>query len=153
MPAFGDQLGAGAVGLFASDKPDAADVRVDQLSAEGRRTLAWAQARYTARYHEPMSAAALSGFANAWALVGHVLPAAHGTGAGSVARAALALKLPRGTLANGSGLDLAPPGAGDAGANRAAVSVIWEWVAPRQRAVVWPPAYATHPVSVLAIAA
>src|SRR2546429_257266 len=65
MPAFGETLGANAVGLFASDKPDAAAVRVDALSPEGRATLAWAQARYRARYHEAMSAPALSGFSNA----------------------------------------------------------------------------------------
>ncbi|HEX7275987.1 MAG TPA: ABC transporter substrate-binding protein, partial [Acidimicrobiales bacterium] len=59
MPAFAVALGSGAVGLFASDKPDGAQVKEDALTDEGRRTLAWARARYHDRYHEEMSAAAL----------------------------------------------------------------------------------------------
>ena len=61
------------------------------------------------------------------------------------------MKLPEGTLANGGGLDLAPVGAIDAGANRRSAGVIWEWVAPRTRAVVWPPALATHDVLALPV--
>jgi len=152
LPAFGDRLGSDAVGLFASDKPDAADVRPDALSPEGRRALAWVNAAYQARFHDTMSAPALSGFSNAFALFVHVLPAAGGVGAAAVARAAVATKLPEGTLANGGGVDIAPPGSPDAGANRAAAGVIWEWVGPRQRAVVWPPAYATHPVTAVPLA-
>ena len=45
-----------------------------------------------------------------------------------------------------------PPSAPDSGANRNASSVIWEWVAPGVRAVVWPPAFATHPVEVFPLA-
>ncbi|MBV9410783.1 MAG: ABC transporter substrate-binding protein, partial [Acidimicrobiia bacterium] len=62
MQAFGDALGADAVGLFASDKPDAADVNASALTSEGRRALDWASKRYQALWHEPMGAAALSGF-------------------------------------------------------------------------------------------
>ncbi len=62
------------------------------------------------------------------------------------------MHLAPGTLANGSGMDLIPPGQLDAGDNRAATSVIWEWVAPGRRAVVWPPAFATHPLQVLPLA-
>src|SRR5437588_610862 len=69
MPAFGARLGPDAVGLFASDKPDAADVRAAALLPEGRRALRWAQTRYESRWHEPMSAPALSGFAGAYALL------------------------------------------------------------------------------------
>jgi ABC-type branched-subunit amino acid transport system substrate-binding protein len=151
MPAFGDRLGDGAVGLFASDKPDAPDVRPDALGPEGRRTLGWVTERYQARYHEPMSAPALSGFANAYAVLVHVLPAARSMSAPDIATAALGVKLDEGALANGGGLDLAPPGSAEPGANRRATSVIWEWVAPRTRAVVWPPAFATHPIVALPI--
>ncbi|MGH9190690.1 MAG: ABC transporter substrate-binding protein [Acidimicrobiales bacterium] len=146
MPSFGDRLGDAAVGLFASDKPDAADVNVGALKPEGARALEWVRARYEARFHEPMSAPALSGFSNAYALLVHVLPAASGASPAAVAKTAMAVKLDEGTLANGAGLDLAPPGAADAGENRRASSVIWEWVAPRTRAVVWPPAFATHAI-------
>jgi len=147
MPSFGAALGADAVGLFASDKPDAADVRTDALAPEGKAALAWASTRYIERFHTDMSAPALSGFSNATAVFGHILPAAGGSlDAATVAAAALRVKAPVGTLANGAGIDLAPPGADDAGENRKAASVIWEWVAPGQRAVVWPPAFATHAV-------
>jgi branched-chain amino acid transport system substrate-binding protein len=151
MLAFGVPLGPEAVGLFASDKPDAADVNPAALTPEGRAALAWVSATYQARYHQAMSAPALSGFSSATALFSHVLPAAKADTPKGVAAAALATQLPQGTLANGSGLDLAPPGTPDAGDNRAATSVIWEWVAPGQRAVVWPLAYANHPITVLPI--
>jgi len=58
----------------------------------------------------------------------------------------LSVHLPPGALPNGSGLTFAPPGAPAAGANMGAVSVIWEWIRPGTRAVVWPPAFATHPI-------
>lgn len=146
MPAFGDTLGADAVGLFASDKPDAADVRPEALRPEGRAALEWASAGYKGRWHEPMSAPALSGFANAYALFVHVLPTAGGTDAAHVAAAARRVKLPEGTLANGGGVDLAGPGGADPGANLRAAGVIWQWIAPGTRAVVWPPSYATHSI-------
>ncbi len=151
MPAFAVALGTGAVGLFASDKPDGAQVKAEALTDEGGRTLRWARSRFRDRYHEEMSAAALSGFANAWALVGHVLPASPSLTAADVAATALRLKLPAGTLANGAGLDLAAPGEPDAGENRAAVSVIWQWVDARTQAVVWPPAFATRPLVAIPI--
>src|ERR1700674_554451 len=62
-PQFGAELGQDAVGLFASDKPDAADVRPDALRPEGRTSLAWANSRYVSRYAEAMDAPALSGLA------------------------------------------------------------------------------------------
>lgn len=146
MPAFGQRLGPTAVGVFASDKPDAAAVRPDALTAEGQTTLRWASAHYKARHHQLMTSHALSGFSNAYALFSHVLPRAGRAATNDVAAAAQAVKLPVGTLANGGGLDIAPPGAADIGNNRDAASVIWEWVAPDEEAVVWPPAFATHPV-------
>ncbi|MBA3654858.1 MAG: hypothetical protein H0W70_11785, partial [Actinobacteria bacterium] len=72
--------------------------------------------------------------------------AAGDASAASVRRAATRVRLPDGSLPNGSGLDLAPAGAADAGDNREATSVIWEWVAPATRAVVWPPAFATSAI-------
>jgi branched-chain amino acid transport system substrate-binding protein len=154
MPEFGVPLGPQAVGLFASDKPDGDVIRADALLPAARTELAWATVQYRARWHTSMSAPALAGFANTWALLGHVLPNLGPDSTvtpAAVATTALATKLPAGSLANGSGIDLAPPGAPDAGANRAAISVIWEWVAPGRRAVVWPPAFATAKVAVLPI--
>jgi branched-chain amino acid transport system substrate-binding protein len=152
MQAFGDALGPDATGLFASDKPDAADVNGSALTPEGRRMLEWASKRYQAEWHEPMGAAALSGFSNAYALFVHVLPAAGNLTVPSVAKAALGVKLPQGSLANGGGLDLAPPGAVDAGANRRSAGVIEEWIAPGKKTTVWPPAFAEQPVVALPLA-
>lgn len=149
MEDFGEELGHDAVGLFASDKPDAHQVNVAALSPDARDALAWAQPEYERRWHDDMTAAALTGFASTWALLHHVLPAAASTSVDDVAAAALRLLLPRGSLPNGSGLDLAPAGAADAGTNRAAASVVWEWVGVEQRAVVWPAAFANHPVELL----
>ncbi|GAC1316798.1 MAG: hypothetical protein NVSMB12_14040 [Acidimicrobiales bacterium] len=151
-PQFGAELGADAVGLFASDKPDAAHVDPAALDAEGRAALDWVSARYQQRWHEPMSAPALSGFSSAYALLVHVLPAARTTAVAAVAAAAIAIKLPDGSLANGGGLDIAAPPAPDAGENRRAASVIWEWVASNTRAVVWPPTFATHAIVALPLA-
>ena len=63
-----------------------------------------------------------------------------------VATAARTVDLPIGSLPNGGGYRLAPDGAHDAGDNRNAHSVIWQWIAPRTQAVVWPPADATHSI-------
>jgi branched-chain amino acid transport system substrate-binding protein len=147
MEDFGEELGTDAVGLFASDKPDAHQVNVAALTPDARAALAWAQPRYRARWGDDMTAAALTGFSSTWALLHHVLPAARSASVDDVAAAALRTHLPRGSLPNGSGLDLAPYGAADAGTNRAAASVVWEWVGVEQRAVVWPAAFANHPVA------
>jgi ABC-type branched-subunit amino acid transport system substrate-binding protein len=149
---FGRDLGVEAVGLFASDKPAAADIRASALAPDARTQLQWARAEWRRRYHGAMEAHALSGFAHAWALVHHVLPASTTLDARGVQRAAVRVKLALGALPNGSGLDLAGPRDAEAGANRRAVSVVWEWVAAGRRAVVWPATYASH-LPVLAVPA
>jgi branched-chain amino acid transport system substrate-binding protein len=151
MPSFAAALGPAAVGLFASDKPDGQEIRLDALQPAGRDVLAWGRARYREHHNVDMTPAALSGFANTWALVGHVLPASGGLTAPEVAAAARSLKLDGGTLPNGAGLDLAGPGVDDAGENRRAVSVIWQWVDARTQAVVWPPAFATRALQAIPI--
>lgn len=148
MPEFGRLLGQDAVGLFASDKPDGDVVRVDALSPEGAQALQWARAEYRRRYGNAMSAPALSGFSGGVALFQHVLALAPDLSPNAVARAALSIRLPVGTLPNGSGLAFAPRGESDPGANLRATSVIWEWVRVNNRAVVWPPSFATHPIVV-----
>jgi branched-chain amino acid transport system substrate-binding protein len=153
MPMFAAALGPAATGLFASDKPDAhqADLRSDALTPQAREALAWARSEYGKRFREEMTPAALSGFSNTWALVGHVLPAAGGVKPGRVAAAARSLKLSQGSLPNGAGLDLTGPGQLGAGENQGAVSVIWQWVDPKTQAVVWPPAFATRPLQAIPI--
>jgi branched-chain amino acid transport system substrate-binding protein len=145
MPAFGAALGKDAVGLFASDKPDAGALNPNGLLPAARSLLLRASAAYRARYGGDMPAAALSGFSAGWALFHDVMPSAASLTPAGVAVAARAADLPRGSLPNGSGLRFADPGAADAGSNLAAASVIWEWVGVDQRAVVWPPEFATQP--------
>ncbi|MDE3113496.1 MAG: ABC transporter substrate-binding protein [Chloroflexota bacterium] len=142
LPGFGQALGADAVGTFASDKPNSAFLKASGLAPDAQRLLTRAAADYRARYGADMSAAALSGFSSAWALFRDVMPEAATIAPDAVAAAALRMDLPTGSLPNGSGLRFAPPGAPDAGSNVAATSVIWEWVAPGRRAVVWPPRFA-----------
>jgi branched-chain amino acid transport system substrate-binding protein len=146
MPAFGEILGPQAVGVFASDKPDGDVLDAERLRPEGAEALEWARTTYRDRFHEPMSAPALTGFAGALALFRYVLPGAGDLSPGGIAAAARSADLPAGSLPNGSGLRFAGPEASDPGANLRAASVIWQWVEPEHRAVVWPPAFATAPM-------
>ena len=145
MPEFGARLGEDAVGLFASDKPDAGSIDPGGLSSAARSVLRRAASAYRARYGEEMSSPALAGFSAAWALFSDVMPNASSLTPAGVAAAARATSIPRGGLPNGSGLRFAPAGSPDAGSNLRAASVIWEWVGIDHRAVVWPPEYATQP--------
>jgi ABC-type branched-subunit amino acid transport system substrate-binding protein len=152
LPAFGGQLQGAAVGLFASDKAAAYSINPAGLLPDGRATLMWAEAAWKQRYGGEMDAYATSGFANSLALFADVLPAASAISPHAVAVAATQVKLPVGSLADGSGLDF-PASGGQIGENQAAASVIWEWVAPGKEVVVWPPAFATQRVTVLPIQA
>jgi branched-chain amino acid transport system substrate-binding protein len=152
MPEFGATLGKDAVGLFASDKPDQEVIGRHGLSAQARDLLDRGGALYRSRYGKEMSAAALAGFSAALALFKWVMPRADGATPAEVARAALAIRLPVGSLPNGSGLQFAPAGSPDSGANIRAASVIEQWIGVRQRAVVWPPELATREVQAIPIA-
>ncbi len=146
MPRFGARLGDQAVGLFASDKPDADVLDPGALTAPGRALFERAEAAYEERFGDHMSEAALAGFSAAWALLGEVLPAAERITPAAVASAANAIRLPPGSLPNGSGLEFGEPGSATAGANLLALGVIEQWTAPNERAVVWPAGYATAPL-------
>ena len=151
-PQFGEALGEDALGLFASDKPDSGSLNTEGLTSEARDLLARASAVFRDRFGEDMSAPALSGFSAAWALFHDVFPRATSFGAEAVARAARGIEIPRGALPNGSGLSFGAPGTPDAGANLRAASVIWEWVGVGERAVVWPPQFATTSIRPIDIA-
>ena len=151
MPSFAAALGPAAVGLFASDKPSGAVVRDDALNPAAQKELTWARTEYRKRHGTDMTPAALSGFANTWALVGHVLPASPDLSPAAVAATARTVKLAQGALPNGGGLDFGGPDQVDAGENRGAVSVIWQWVDAKTQAVVWPPAFATRPLQAIPI--
>jgi branched-chain amino acid transport system substrate-binding protein len=152
MPAFGRTLGTDAVGLFASDKPDAWVMEGSGLSGEAESLLYRADEAYRDRYGRGMSAAALTGFSSAWALLHDVMPGATDLTPPGVAAAARTADLPMGSLPNGSGLKFGAPGTPGAGDNLRALSVIWEWVAPGKEVVVWPAEYASRPTTVYQLA-
>jgi branched-chain amino acid transport system substrate-binding protein len=139
MPQFGQRLGAAAVGVFASDKPDADSIPNGVLTKQAEAELRWAQTRYRSRFHEEMEAPALTGFAGALALFLHVLPSAESMSVADIAKAAKRTTIASLGLPNGSGLQFNT----DAGVseNVRAASVIWKWVAPGKRAVIYPPAF------------
>lgn len=145
IPEFGRRLGPAAVGLFSSDKTgDLLPTRA--LAPEAAQELLWARQQFQRRYGHPLWEPGLSGFSGGIALFREVLPHARDLAPTSVAAAAIRADLPDGALPNGSGLAFGPPGSPLAGENLRAASVIWEWVAPYTRALVWPPAFATHPI-------
>jgi len=152
MPQFGIALGRDAVGLFASDKPDAGAINPQALSASAAALSERANAEYRRRYGQDMSAPALAGFSAAWGLFRDVMPNATSLTPGGVAAMALRVHMPQGSLPNGSGLAFGSPGTPDAGANLEAASVIWEWVAVDRRAVVWPPVFATTGIRAIRVA-
>jgi branched-chain amino acid transport system substrate-binding protein len=145
MLQFGELLGKDAVGLFASDKPDGAAVDARTLSEDAAQALIWARRSYRERFDTGMTAPALTGFSGALGLFRFVLPRADGTSSRAIARAARDVDVPLGALPNGSGLRFESR-PGEVRANQRATSVIWEWVNPKTRAVVWPPSRATHAV-------
>lgn len=146
MPEFGRRLGSEAVGVFASDKTGGDVLPTRALSSDAAREITWARREFRRQYGHPLWEPGLSGFSGGIALFRHVLPRAQDLSAGAVGAAMLRVTLPIGGLPNGSGLSFAPAGAPLAGENLRAVSVIWEWVAPYTRALVWPPAFATHAI-------
>ena len=151
MPGFGKMLDEAAVGLYASDKPDGDVLNPARLSPDGAAALVWARMTFAERFHQPMTAAALTGFSGTFALLKYVLPNAPSMKPVAISAAARAVNLPLGTLPNGSGLQFAPKGSVNAGDNLRAASVIWEWVKEYTRAVVWPPQFATSRIKALPI--
>jgi ABC-type branched-subunit amino acid transport system substrate-binding protein len=147
---FGDILGSEAVGLFASDKPDE-DFREDGLDPSARALLHRAVAAYHARTGKTMTAAAIAGFVGGWAMFHEILPRSASTSRADIWTTAMSLDLPLGSQINGAGLKFAGSGEPDAGQNRRAVSVIWEWVGVGHRAVVYPPTYAQAQPKILPV--
>jgi hypothetical protein len=146
MPAFGQILGQDAVGVFASDKPDADAIQPERLAPDAAAALRWVRGEYRRRYGAAMGAAGLSGFAGGLALFHNVLPLARDLSPEAVAQAARMIRLPAGRLPDGSGLAFAGPNDRGALSNLEATGVIWEWVRPKTRSIVWPAAFATHPI-------
>ncbi len=142
MHAFGDTLGKQALGLFASDKPDAS-FNPSALLPAARNLRTRAQAAYRRVYHVDMTAAAVAGFVAGWVLFHDVLPRAQSLTPAAIRTAALRVNLPYGSEINGAGVRFAGPGSPDEGQNLRAISVIWQWQRPGHEVVVYPRSFAT----------
>jgi branched-chain amino acid transport system substrate-binding protein len=140
-PDFGLELGAAAIGVFASDRPtqgfNPSVLTPDARATYQRFSRAWQQTVGGAPTEE-----GLAGFSAAWALFHDVLPHAAGTSAASIAAAARALDMPRGSLPNGAGVQFSTDRV-MLGQNTRAAAVVWQWQAVRHSVTVWPPVDAT----------
>ena len=139
MPEFSRRLGAGSVGVYAADKPDA-DISQAALSQSGRALLARAQAAYDGG---TMDIPAVAGFVGGWTLFHDVLPNAGASiSAESIRAAAVKVDVPVGDSINGGGVKFAGPGALDEGQNVRAAAVVGQWQAVGVMKIVYPPTYA-----------
>ena len=139
MPEFSRRLGAGSVGVYAADKPDA-DISHAALLPSGSALLARAKAAYTG---ESMDIPAVAGFVGGWTLFHDVLPnAGMSISAESIRAAAVKVDVPVGDSINGGGVKFAGPGALDEGQNVRAAAVVGQWQAVGVMRIVYPPAYA-----------
>ena len=144
MPDFGKRLGAGAVGVYAADKPDG-DISSAALSPAGRALLDQARSVYAQENGgSPMSIPALAGFVGGWTLFHDVLGAMTGSvSSESIRGAALKVDVPIGDSVNGGGVRFGAAGSLDEGQNTRAAAVVGQWQAVGVMRVVYPAAYAT----------
>ena len=141
---FGNVLGSGAVGVFASDRPQG-DFNPNALDPQARALYDRFAALWKQRTGAAPDEEGIAGFSAAWVLFADVLGRAGSDSADDIAAAARALDLPDGSLPNGGGV-LFSSAPGQLGQNVRAAAVIWQWQAPRVSVVVWPPVYATGQV-------
>jgi hypothetical protein len=135
-PDFGLELGSAAIGVFASDRPTQG-FNPNVLTPAARATYlrfsrAWQQLTGSAPTEE-----GLAGFSAGWALFHEVLPHAGPLTASSIAAAARALDMPRGSLPNGAGIQFSTDPT-MLGQNTRAAAVIWQWQGVRHSVTVWP---------------
>ncbi|HEX6538079.1 MAG TPA: ABC transporter substrate-binding protein [Candidatus Dormibacteraeota bacterium] len=149
-PEFGAALGPDAVGVFASDRPEA-DFNPGALNSSALAVYRSFAAAWTRSTGRAPTEEALAGFSSAWVLFHDVLTRA-ATSAGGIAGAARSLDLPPGSVPNGAGVRFGQTPA-DLGQNLRAASVIWQWQAVRHSVVVWPSAYATGTVTMVPLPA
>jgi len=139
IPDFGNDLGADAIGVFASDRPPSffnpAALSPDARAVYDRFASAWRE-----RAPGDPTEEGISGFAAAWALFHDVLPASARLGsvdADTISRAARGIDLPDGALPNGAGLHFSSDPA-RLGQNERSAAVIWQWQGVRKSVTVWP---------------
>jgi branched-chain amino acid transport system substrate-binding protein len=148
IPDFGNDLGADAIGVFASDRPpsffNAAALQPAARAVYDRFAAAWRE-----RAGGEPTEEGISGFAAAWALFHDVLPAAARSGSmdpETIAAAARAIDLPDGALPNGAGLRFSSDPA-RLGQNERSAAVIWQWQGVRTSVTVWPPVLASGTIA------
>ncbi len=144
MLAFSQRLGAGSVGVYAADKPDA-DIRAAALSPVGKALLAEARSTYSAANGgATMTIPAVAGFVGGWTLFHDVLKhLSESATADSIRAAALNVDVPIGDSINGGGVKFGAAGAMDEGQNTRSAAVVGQWQAVGDMKIVYPTAYAT----------
>lgn len=144
MPAFGQLLGAGSIGVYAADKPDA-DISAAALSPAGLALLAKARSVYARDNNgQPMDIPAVAGFVGGWTFFSAVLPKLSGSiNAETIRTGALGVDVPIGDSINGGGVKFGADGSLDEGQNTRAAAVIGQWQAVGVMKIVYPAAYAT----------
>jgi branched-chain amino acid transport system substrate-binding protein len=144
MPAFGQLLGAGSIGVYAADKPDAS-ISLAALSPAGQALIAEARSAYGRENNgAPMDIPAVAGFIGGWTLFSAVIPKLSGPiSAETIRTAALAVDVPKGDSINGGGVKFGADGSLDEGQNTRAAAVIGQWQAVGVMKIVYPAAYAT----------
>ena len=159
---FGEELGADAVGVFASDRPtggfNPSVLQPDARTLYERFAAVWGKSNGSTQPTEE----GLAGFTAAWALFHDVLPHAGGFDPSSIAAAARTVNLPEGSLPNGSGLRFSADPA-RLGQNELSAAVIWQWqpaatsqlasasgsdgsTGTPQSVTVWPAQFANGPI-------
>src|SRR5690348_428021 len=139
MPEFSMRIGAGSIGVYAADKPDAT-ISPSALTPSALTLLKQAQAAYG----PPMDIPAVAGFVGGWTLFHYVLPSVSGAmSSDSIRSAAMAVDVPVGDSINGGGVSFAGAGALDEGQNTRAAAVIGQWQAVGVMKVLYPAAFAT----------
>jgi branched-chain amino acid transport system substrate-binding protein len=139
MPQFSERLGAGSVGVYAADKPDAG-ISQTALSPTGRALMAKARSAYG---RDTMDIPAVAGFVGGWTLFHDVIPKLSGqVTSESIRSAALQVDVPVGDSINGGGVKFGAAGSLDEGQNTRAAAVIGQWQGVGNMKVVFPAAYA-----------
>ena len=144
MPAFSQELGAGSVGVYAADKPDA-DISPAALSSAGRALLAQARSTYAAANGgASLTISAVAGFVGGWTLFDDVINQLSGQATPDTIRtAALRVDVPIGDSINGGGVKFGAAGALDEGQNTRSAAVVGQWQGVGDMKIVYPAAYAT----------
>jgi len=139
MQQFSERVGAGSVGVYAADKPDA-NISLAALSPSGQALLARAKVAYEGSMDIP----SVAGFVGGWTLFHYVLPnVGSSVSADSIRAAAVQVDVPVGDSINGGGVKFAGPGSLDEGQNTRAAAVVGQWQAVGVMRIVYPQAYAT----------